>query len=123
MGDIHIRNREDLEREATDIGEHFRSRLKNRLPDEKNLSSSERDLKFESSKTGIADFTTESNSLMLEYSLITEKLTLIDHMADHLLLTKQDAAHQLASGEPIFGTFFISISKGYDIVEYVSLKY
>lgn len=87
---IHQRFKDDLIREATDYGEGIRQLLRNRLPYEINLTASERSFVIESSRTEIADFTEQPQSLVLNYFLITEQLTLIDAIGDRLLLAKGD---------------------------------
>lgn len=121
--EIHSRNKEELIAEATEFGEFIRKTLQSKLPEEANMSLIEKSLQIESSRTEIADFTSEPGSLILHYSLITERLTLIDHIGNQLLLAKEDAAGELVKGSTIQNTFCLDISKGYEIIQYSRLEF
>jgi len=119
---LHQRYKNDLIGQATDYGEGTRQHLKNRLPDNINLTEGERTLIMESSKTQIIDFSEQPDSLIMHYHLITEKLTLLDAVGHCIIIARGDKEDLVQSAANITSTFSINLKDGYDIVEYKRIK-
>jgi len=119
---LHFRDQQNLQQEATEYGQEILRFLRDHFPIDSSVSTEEKELKVEMTRTQIHDFSEEKNSLVLYYYLITEQLTFLGNIADLLLIGKKEFVQNLQNGQTVENTFTINLNNNYDIVEYSLLK-
>lgn len=119
---LHFTHKNFLNKEANEFGNGVLIQLlRKAFPDKESLPEMERNLLLEASKTEIIDYDPLTGNIVLNFFLITEELTLIDHYGDVLVLVRGNQSELLSSGNTLQDVFGIKLDNRCMIVEYKRL--